>query len=123
MDTSQILISLMVAVIASIPGIAALIAGRKKITADTNKAETEADKLRVETGDIVRKATMELAAQYKVQAAEEAADHHRQKVELEEIIVKLKAQVNDLREELRDAYVEIRRLNEALKMANRKLGQ
>jgi predicted RNase H-like nuclease (RuvC/YqgF family) len=112
MDISTIIISLMVAVIASIPGIAALIAGRKKISAEAEKYETEADKLRLESGDIVRKAAQELAAQYKTQNEE-----------LEGIIIKLKAQVSDLREELRDAYVEIRRLNEALKLANRKLSE
>jgi chromosome segregation ATPase len=122
MDTNQIILSLMVAFIAALPGIAALIAQRKRTDAETEKYESEADKMRIESGDIVRKASQELAEQYKTQNAEDARIHKEQKEELELIITKLKVQVNDLREELRDAYVEIRRLNEALKQANRKLG-
>ena len=123
MENSQLFYSLLIAIVAALPGIWAIIQGRKKVIAEAEKAETEADKLRIESGDIVRKATLELAAMYKKQADDEATVHKQQKEELEQIILKLKAQVNDLREELRDAYVEIRRLNEALKMANRKLGQ
>jgi len=107
MDTSQILLSLMVAFIASLPGIVALIAGRKKVNAETDTVEMAADKLRVETSDIIRKATAELAEQYR-----------SEKRELQEIITKLNIRISDLQGELKEGYIEIRRLNEALKQAN-----
>jgi len=108
MDTSQILLSLMVAFIAAMPGVAALIAGRKKINSEAEKYENEADKLRVETSDIIRKATVELSEQYKAE-----------KKELQEVVGKLTIRISDLQEELRDAYIEIRQLKESLKQANR----
>jgi predicted RNase H-like nuclease (RuvC/YqgF family) len=113
MDTNQILLSLMVAFLAALPGIAALIAQRKKVSAEAEKYESESDKLRIESGDIVRKATMELASQYKADKDELEARYKLKVSDLESIIDKLRV-------ELKDAYTEVKRLNEALKFANRK---
>lgn len=123
MENSQLFYSLLIAIVAALPGIWASIQGRKKVIAEAEKAKTEADKLRIESGDIVRKATLELATQYKAQELEEKLQHERQMAEMDAMNIKLKATIADLREELRDAYVEIRRLNEALKIANRKLSE
>jgi flagellar basal body-associated protein FliL len=108
MELSQIILTVMVAIIAAAPGIVALIAGRKKSDAETNNIEMQADKLRVETSDIILKATNELSQQYKVKIQE-----------LEAVAGKLHTRIDDLQTELRDAYIEIRRLNEALKQSNR----
>ena len=68
----------------------------------------EADKMRVESADIIHKASTDLAIQYREQVKE-----------LEGVIVKLQRRIDDLQLELKNAYVEIKRLNEALKFANR----
>ena len=109
MDVNQIVISLTVAFIAAAPGVIALIAQRKKTDAETDTAEMVAVKLRVETSDIIRKATAELSDQYR-----------KEKESLQGLVLKLEVRIGDLQDELRDAYVEIRRLNEALKQSNRK---
>jgi hypothetical protein len=98
----------MVAFIAALPGIVALIAQRKKIGAESENLETASDKLRVETSDIIRKATAELSNQYQARVKE-----------LEVTAITLNVRIDDLQKSLRDAYVEIKRLNEALKQANK----
>jgi hypothetical protein len=98
----------MVAFIAALPGIVALTAQRKKIGAESENLETASDKLRVETSDIIRKATAELSSQYQARVKE-----------LEVTAITLNVRIDDLQESLRDAYVEIKRLNEALKQANK----
>jgi hypothetical protein len=108
MDTNLVIISVVVAVIAAAPGIVALIAQRKKTGAESENLETASDKLRVETSDIIRKATVELSEQYKAE-----------KAELQLLVVKLNVRISDLQDDLKDAYIEIRQLKEALKQANK----
>jgi peptidoglycan hydrolase CwlO-like protein len=112
METSQIILSVMVAFIAALPGIVALIAQRKKTNAEAENFESQSDKLRVESGDIIRKAAQEMTFQYKERVKE-----------LETSVLTLNVRINDLQESLRDAYTEIKRLNEALKVANKKLSE
>jgi SMC interacting uncharacterized protein involved in chromosome segregation len=98
----------MVAFIAALPGIVALIAQRKKIGAESENLETASDKLRVETSDIIRKATAELSSQYQARVKE-----------LEVTAITLNVRIDDLQESLREANIEIMRLHEALKQANK----
>jgi len=112
MEANQIILSLMVAFIAAAPGIIALIAQRKKTSAEAENYETQSDKLRIESGDIIRKAAQEMTLQYKERVKE-----------LESTVMTLNVRINDLQESLKDAYVEIKRLNEALKQANKRLSE
>lgn len=105
MDVSTLIVPIILALIAaaSAPGIWALIAQRKRTASETRKLEAE-------TAHIIQAASGELIMAYKTRIDE-----------LEKTVKELTERIEVLETELKDAYIEIRRLESINRGINRKL--
>ena len=97
MEINQLFLSLFIASLGALPGIWALVQQRKKIRAETEKFEAEA-------AHLISQASTELTMKYKQRIEE-----------LEGMVMELNKRIQTLEEELKNAHIEIKRLNGLLK--------
>lgn len=97
MEIDQFAVALILAVVAALPGIAALFAQRKKIKSESIKADAEA-------AEIIQRAAFTQMEQYKKQRDEDK----KRMDELEELAMELKERVEIVENELRETldYLE-----------------
>ena len=105
MDTETLILSIVLALIATIPGIWALVAQRKKTRA-------EADNFTAQSAKLIQEASSGIIMRYKERIEE-----------LECEVKDLTARIVVLEEKLQDAYDEIRRLDILNKKLNRNSGK
>jgi cell shape-determining protein MreC len=138
---SALIVPAIVAIITAIfaSGIWQLIAQRKQTAAgvektrkETEKLEEENKKLKADTAQILQDSSLEMVMEYKKQLEEIKKEHREQmetvksehKKQLEAVINEvrlLKNRTSKLEEELKEAYIEINRLNNLNKDLNRRL--
>lgn len=127
---SELIIPAVVAVITAIfaSGIWSLIAQRKqtaagvdKTKAETKKLEGENKKLRAEYDQIIQDSSLEMVMEYKSQLKELRAELALVKTQQREQEIRFTADIESLRAELKEAHVEINRLNNLNKELNKRL--
>lgn len=105
MDNQTVTIILALIAAGSAPGIWALIAQRKRTASETKKLEAE-------TAQIIQTASGELIVKYQTRIEE-----------LEKTVLELTERIEALESELKDAHIEIRRLEGLNKEHNRRTGK
>lgn len=127
---SELIIPAVVAVITAIfaSGIWSLIAQRKqtaatveKTKAETKKLEEENKKLKAEADQIVQDSSLEMVMEYKSQLKEVRAELALVRNQQREQEIRFTADIESLRAELKEAYVEINSLNDLNRELNKRL--
>ena len=112
MDISTLIVTSIVSIIVAFigSGVFSLIAQRRKTAAEVETEEENAERVRAETADLIRKSSGELIVTYKQQTQE-----------LKDELVKVRERLASVEELLEEANIEIKRLTVLNKQLNRRL--
>jgi uncharacterized protein YukE len=123
MDIQTLVITSIVGIITAIisSGIFSLIAQKRLTSAKVDTEEETAKKLEAETADLIQKSAGELVMAYKNQYLEVKKELKETREEFNIIKKELTSRIVALEDELKDAYVEIKRQDGIIKELNRRM--
>jgi uncharacterized protein YukE len=123
MDIQTLVITSIVGIITAIisSGIFSLIAQKRLTSAKVDTEEETAKKLEAETADLIQKSAGELVMAYKNQYLEIKKELKETREEFNIIKKELTSRIVTLEDELKDAYVEIKRQDGIIKELNRRM--